>query len=246
MTETVTDIIVSRSRSHERLNTMIAWSVGLHAAVILGVLFAPPANDEAPATVMTISLSGSEGVRSEGLTQAGAQPVQEVTPPEPKPRVVTPPREKVEMTIPDPRARTRVQKPQAAETPAPATPQTAPAPTRVRGQGFGLSTSGGGGVGGVTLDISGSFCCQEYLNQMVLAIRARWNQQQGIVGTTGMKFTIMRDGTIRDIQIEKSSGFAVLDNESQHALAATGRLGPLPTAYPNPSLTVHLQFDYSR
>ena len=40
------------------------------------------------------------------------------------------------------------------------------------------------------------------------------------------------------------SGFVVLDNESRHALEATARLTPLPAAYPNSTLTVHLQFDY--
>jgi len=36
----------------------------------------------------------------------------------------------------------------------------------------------------------------------------------------------------------------VLDSESQHALQATAKLQPLPNVYPNPSLTVHLRFDY--
>jgi TonB family protein len=79
---------------------------------------------------------------------------------------------------------------------------------------------------------------------MVATIKTKWNSQQSVVGTTGMKFTIMRDGRITAVQIEKPSGFAVLDNESQHALLATERLQPLPPAYPNQTLTVHLLFDY--
>jgi TonB family protein len=245
MTEAVTDIIIARARSQDGLKKMIVWSLGLHVAVFVGILFAPAPKDEAPPTIMTISLSGSEGVRSEGMTQAGAQPVKTTVPPEEKPPV-TPPKERAEMTIPDPKAKTRVTtKPQPTESQT-ATPVTAPAPTRVRGQGFGLSTSGGGGVGGVTLDITGDFCCQDYLQQMVQSIRTKWNNQQSVVGTTGMKFTILRDGRIIDIQIEKPSGFAALDIESQHALAATAKLQPLPGAYPNPMLTVHLLFEYER
>jgi TonB family protein len=59
-----------------------------------------------------------------------------------------------------------------------------------------------------------------------------------------MIFTILRDGTITAVQVERSSGFAALDTESQHALLATARLQPLPAAYPNSTLTVHLRFDY--
>jgi TonB family protein len=221
------------------------WSVGLHAVVIGALLFAPPAVNNAPQTVMTISLSGSEGVRSEGMTSAGAQPVREVAPPEVKPKPVAPPRERAEMTIPDPKAKTTPRtKPQAVEAPA-VTPTAAPTPTRVRGQGFGLSTAGGGGVGGAQVDAT-NFCCPEYITLMAAAIKTKWNENQSVVGITGMKFTILRDGTITAIQVEKPSGFAALDNESRHALEATARLAPLPSGYLNTSLTVHLQFEYSR
>jgi TonB family protein len=245
MTETVTDIIVSRSRSHDGLKKMIVWSLGLHAAVIAGLMFAPATTSEPPRIVMSISLSGSEGPKTQGMTQAGAQPVR---PPEPKveekPRVVAPPKERPEMTIPDPKARTRVEKPKPAP-PAESepTPNTAPAPTRVRGQGFGLSTGGGRGLGGVHVDAV-DFCCQEYLEFMVETIRSKWNGRQNVTGSNVMKFTIHRDGTIEQIQVERPSGLRILDDESQHALQATGRLRPLPNQYPNPTLTVHLQFDY--
>src|SRR4051812_2238722 len=98
MTETVTDIIAARARDDEGLKAMVVWSLGLHALVIAAFLAAPTATQEAPTAVMTISIAGTEGVRSEGLTQAGAQPVKEVAPPEAKPRPVTPPRERAEMT----------------------------------------------------------------------------------------------------------------------------------------------------
>jgi TonB family protein len=76
-------------------------------------------------------------------------------------------------------------------------------------------------------------------------IRRSWDQNQGIVGSTTMKFTILRNGTIQSPQVERSSGFAVLDNSSMRALQLT-RLAPLPAAFENPTLTVHLRFDYTR
>jgi len=245
MTETVTDIIVSRSRSQDGLKTMVWWSLGLHALLVAGLMFAPEAASEPPRLVMSISLSGSEGPKTEGMTQAGAQPVRQPVPPVQEKRpVVAPPKQRPEMTIPDPKATTRLEKPKptvpAESQPA---PNTAPAPTKVRGQGFGLSSSGGRGLGGVQVDAV-DFCCTEYLELMVEAIKAKWNNQQTVVGSNVMKFTIRRDGTIEQIQLERPSGLRVLDDESRHALQATARLEPLPSRYPNPTLTVHLRFDY--
>jgi len=245
MTETVTDIIAARSRGQDRLKPMVVWSLGLHASVIIGLIFAPAPASEAPRLVMSISLSGTEGPKTEGMTQAGAQPIRQPVPPvEEKRPAVAPPKERPEMTIPDPKAKTRLEKPKAApRTESETAPNTAPAPTKVRGQGFGLSSGGGRGLGGVQVEAV-NFCCTEYLELMVEAVRAKWNNQQGVVGSNVMKFTIRRDGTIEQIQLERPSGFNVLDGESQHALQATARLLPLPNQYPNSTLTVHLRFDY--
>jgi TonB family protein len=60
-----------------------------------------------------------------------------------------------------------------------------------------------------------------------------------------MVFTIQRNGAIEAPRVEKSSGFAALDNSSMRALQLT-RLPPLPAAFENPTLTVHLRFDYTR
>jgi TonB family protein len=155
------------------------------------------------------------------------------------------------MTLPDPRSRPR---PQAKRPPPDATAKNSGevpregstrVDTRVRGTGFGLSSAGSNSSNSsVTLDVS-DFCCNEYIDQMVTMIRRSWDQNQGVVGSTMMQFTILRNGTIQAPQVEKSSGFAVLDNSAMRALQLT-RLPPLPAAFENPSLTVHLRFDYTR
>ena len=106
----------------------------------------------------------------------------------------------------------------------------------------GLTLGGSGSA--VTLDVS-DFCCNEYIDQMVTMIRRSWDQNQGVVGSTTMQFTILRNGGIQSPQVEKSSGFVVLDNAAMRALQLT-RLPPLPAAFENPTLTVHLRFDYQR
>jgi TonB family protein len=80
---------------------------------------------------------------------------------------------------------------------------------------------------------------------MLTIIRRSWDQNLGVVGSTTMVFTIQRNGVIDATRVEKSSGFAVLDNSAVRALQLT-RLPPLPAAFSNPTLTVHLRFDYER
>jgi TonB family protein len=252
----VTDIIVSRSRQADGLSTMVGWSIGLHIALMAAIVLVPArSRQEAPRTVMTISLGGVPGPRAGGMTQIGGRAVQAPPPPEPVKRVEAPPAPtRPAMTIPDAKAR-RKPPPKPEQAPKEATgktPTTGEEPregstraeTGAKGQGFGLSTGGGGAGGAVQLDVS-NFCCPEYLEQMISLIQRNWQQNQGVVGTTTMKFTIQRDGTIVIPQVERSSGFYALDNAAQRALLLT-KLTPLPAGFPNPSLTVHMRFEYQR
>jgi protein TonB len=117
------------------------------------------------------------------------------------------------------------------------------ADTGVRGQGFGLSTGGGAGSGS-SLEITGDFCCPEYLSTMIARIRSAWNQDQGARGTSLIRFTIKRDGSITDASIFKPSGTVTLDTAALRAVLATRTLPPLPDAFPNPTLTMRLSFEY--
>jgi TonB family protein len=121
---------------------------------------------------------------------------------------------------------------------------TARADTGAKGQGFGLSSSGGGG-GGSRLDTK-DFCCPEYVTDMLNRIRSNWNQQQQAAGVVLMQFTIARNGQLTNIQVEVSSGNPLLDMASQRALMTTKSIAPLPAAFPDSQLPVHLEFRYER
>jgi TonB family protein len=255
MSEAVTDVIVARSRQPEGLPAMVIWSVVIHAIAVAGLLVMPEREvDEAPRTVMTISLGGAPGPKTEGLTQMGGRSVQ--APAEETARIETPPApERPKMALPDPRPRPATERPRPTQAPAEATARTLStgekpiegstrSETRVRGQGFGLATAGGAG-GDVTVDAA-NFCCNEYLIQMRDLIHRNWSPSQGQVGVTMMKFTILRTGMLEQIQIERPSGFVALDLASQRALQLTRQLPPLPAQYTNPSLTVHMKFEYQR
>ena len=123
-------------------------------------------------------------------------------------------------------------------------PGNAVADTGARGQGFGLSTGGGAGSGS-TLDVA-DFCCPDYLVLMMEKIRSNWNQQVELPGIVVVKFTIQRDGRLTDTIVERSSGTLSLDQNAQRAVMVTRQLVALPAAFPNPTLTVHLNFQYQR
>ena len=79
---------------------------------------------------------------------------------------------------------------------------------------------------------------------MIVRIRQAWNQKQGAAGETKVKFTIQRDGSLTNTEIEQPSGTTTLDIAALRAVVSTRTLPPLPTAFPNPTLTVHLNFQY--
>ena len=158
-----------------------------------------------------------------------------------------------EMSLPRPDARPRppqTRPSQAPQSSTARTPSTGPearegsarAETGARGGGFGLTTGGGGGSG-AQLDVA-NFCCPEYVDTFVQRIHQNWNQNQGVTAQVVVKFTIQRDGSITDVVVERPSGFMALDMSAQRAVLATARVPPLPAQFSNPTLTVHLRFDY--
>jgi TonB family protein len=258
----VTDVLRDRMQEPAGLQAMAAASAIVHAGLIAGLLLLPGGllsdRPEEPRNVMRISLGGAPGPATGGMTQMGGVPIQQATPVEPKrPEAVRPPAAKTpQMTVPTRNAKPSTAKPRPTVKEAPddarGTTPTRGAETRpgstvsetgVRGQGFGLSSGGGAGTGS-RLDV-GDFCCPEYLNVMIQRIRMNWNDRPGAAGLTVMKFTIQREGRITDISVEKPSGNFTLDNNAYRALKLA-QLPGLPEQFPNPTLTVQLNFEYTR
>jgi protein TonB len=173
-------------------------------------------------------------------------------PPEPvkKPPPVVPPpaAAKPAMTLP---ATTRPAK--APPKPAPSTAERGAAPAAApsappnpnSGLGFGGLSTGGGMGSGSYLDVQ-NFCCPDDLATMIQVIRGNWSARQEVAGETLVGFRIQRDGRLTDIEVERSSGYPALDLTAQRALFVTRRLPPLPAAFPDDHLTVHLRFEYVR
>ncbi len=262
----VTDVLRDRVTEPDGLQRMAVVSALLHGAMVIVLVVAPAGwfsarSEPAPRSVMTISLGGAPGPANTGMTPMSARPVQAPAPAEAptRPEPVRPPAARTpEMVIPRenaPPPRTTTPPPRVTEAPPDARGTT---PTRgaqvesgqgiatgpERGQGFGLSSGGGGGTGS-RLDVA-NFCCPEYIQFMVERIRANWNQRAEVPGQVMVVFTVERSGRIRDIKVEQSSGYLALDMNAQRALVNTSQLPALPAAFDQPSLTVHLNFAYTR
>jgi TonB family protein len=261
----VTDVLRDRMNAPKGLERMFVASLAVHAVLVAGFIFAPggwlDSTKAPPKTIMTISLGGgNEGPANGGMTAIGGRAVQEVKPPdEPKrPEPVRPPAAKApEMTVPLPnKAPTKAPPPpKVAQAPDEARGRTptrgaevragsAVAETGARGQGFGLSSGGGQGSGS-RLDVA-DFCCPDYIVLMVERVRSNWVSRAEVPAVAIVKFTVQRDGTITGAEVERSSGFTALDIAALRAVVGTRQLTPLPAAYPNPSLGVHLNFEYTR
>lgn len=243
------------------LRKMAMVSLAAHIAIFGIVLLGParwlPRQHADRENIMTITLGGGgAGPRSGGMTSISGRPVQ-TTERAPTREAVRPPAPVAPaMTLPKPNARPVKAAPTKVTTaPSEARGRTptrgdevrsgsAVAETGARGQGFGLSTGGGAGSGS-RLDVA-NFCCPDYLVTMDERIRANWNDRAEVTGVVTIKFTIGRDGALKDIDIERSSGYGALDLGARRAVLLTRQLPPLPAAFPNPTLTVYLNFEYTR
>ena len=259
----VTDVLRDRRGEPDGLGSMAAVSLAMHAVIFAFLLLGPlnwlsrPA--EPPKSVMTISLAGAgEGPQTGGLTPMPGRPVQTTEPAAVREAIRPPAAAVPEMVSTKPTA--KAAKPVKA-APAPAQPSTesrgktpargeevrpgnAIADTGTRGLGFGLSTGGGPGSGS-RLDVA-DFCCPDYIALMVDKIKSNWNQRVEVAGIVEIKFTIQRDGRLTETLVERSSGTLSLDQNAQRAAMVTRQLPPLPAAFPNPTLTVFLHFEYQR
>ena len=240
-----------------RFRRMVRISFGIHVAVLAVYFFFPRSWFQTkPPVLMTISLGAGIGEKTTGTTSIGAREVEKAAPPPKRPepaKPVTPAKPDV-MKVPAKTVPTPEKKP-AVETKATPPPTTRPpvtgqevtkgtsaAETGVKTPAPGITVGGGGGAFTTLVD----FCCPEYANEFVAMINKNWDRNAPVAGETTITFTISKDGTLSDPIVTKSSGNALLDIQSRSAVRRTKKVSPLPAAYPNPSLTVHLVFPYIR
>jgi TonB family protein len=256
--DAVSEILIARAPKDDGLSSMLGASVVAHLALVGAFVLLPAwwfgAENKAPETIMQISLGGPVGPNDGGASTLGGRTIQQVVPVEAKKPIepVRPPASKTPEMVEPTKTPPKKTTPNKVDAKDPRSTRptkgaeiqkgTSVAETGAKGMGFGLS-SGGGGAGG-NLEIT-NFCCPEYLTTMSTLIRANWNQQVGAAGRTHLRFVIQKDGRIADITVEESSGVETMDLFARRALLLT-KLPPLPAAYTEQALAVHLYFNYSR
>jgi TonB family protein len=85
-----------------------------------------------------------------------------------------------------------------------------------------------------------------YLNVILTRISDNWlNPYAGDAKalTATVMFVIERDGTVKEVKIEKKSGDAAYDASCERALLVLDRLPPLPPEFTGPRLKLHLEFE---
>jgi outer membrane biosynthesis protein TonB len=259
MHEDVDDVIAMRgAMDPQGLHRMVSISFAVHLVVVIALAvvprewFAPPPKP----SVMTISLSGTPGERTTGVNPISGKQVDEVAPQPRRPPPVKPVETSKPETMKVPAKPEPKQDPVKKPVDTPPTPArtpvtgkevskgTAAVDTGAKSPGTGL-TSGGGIGGSVANLVVGDFCCPEFLAAMSRQITREWRSSQPNRGETIVQFTILRDGTIVNKFVEKSSGFPLLDLASMSAVPAKLAV-PLPDRYPENQLVVHLAFPYDK
>jgi TonB family protein len=108
--------------------------------------------------------------------------------------------------------------------------------------GMGFSGAGGG-------DFSGRF--PSYVDAVRNRISSNWLQSTVDPSVrwaprADFSFTILRDGSVTNIQMLQSSGNRSIDNSALRAVQSSSPMSPLPSNYPGSSVTVEFWFDFRR
>ncbi len=262
MREPASQILTERAGTGDGLQHHVAVSLAAHAIVLAILILGPTPwihGDEPDVlNVMSIRLGGPEGPGEGGLIPLGARPIQEVIPmPEARrPQWIQPPADTApEVVVPTEAVEAPRLEPESEVETAPEEARgrhltrgprlqdgTAMADTGVEGMGVGLSA---GGLGGTATEISlADFCCPEYLATMMSLIQQRWDSNQRAIGTTVVRFTVQRDGSIDRVGVDQTSGYTALDLSARRAVLMTQQLPPLPSAFTEDRLTIRLTFEY--
>ena len=103
-----------------------------------------------------------------------------------------------------------------------------------------------GGVGGGSA-FDQDFAYAYYGQTMIGRIHQSWQPTPIIRGTTVVivRFTILKNGSVHNVEIAQSSGDSRLDRNSMRAVILADPMPPLPNSFPHDRVGVHLRFTYS-
>jgi periplasmic protein TonB len=255
---------VVRSRFDRRC---IAASMLLHLAVLVGVfLFLPhaePIPEQIVPVVELLKEKGAEGAQAGGEAAAKAAvaaptpvPAAKPVPPKPRPKPVAKPKiAPVPVKPAEPVAVAEAPVPFPLPLPEPivvaqASPVPVAATTGIPGAGIGAGVGQGSQGKGPGAYGDGQGPGDDYLNRL-----RRWlakykkyppeafkKKQEGSVMVA---FTIARDGTVLAAEIERSSGFPLIDQATLDMLQRASPVPPVPAHYTGERLSIAIPVRFS-
>ncbi|MDD5131551.1 MAG: TonB family protein [bacterium] len=166
-----------------------------------------------------------------------AQPAEQVKPVLKKKKAKEPKKTKEKKAEPKKEAIVIKPKGKAAEPKpeAKTVPQAAPAPVEAAPAKTQLTTA--------VPDVK-DFNYQYYLNSLTKQVKSNWDINQIASHKVVVYFLIERDGTIKDLKIEKSSGVDFYDQLALKAILRCQKFLPLPEGYQEKELNIHFHFNH--
>lgn len=235
------------------MNRYFVLSCCLHLTLALLVVWIAGPSSKTPKTTYTIDFIGSGKVVS--MQQKDT-----------KPAVATPaPAAKTEMPKPAPEAKKPAPKAYDSKAEISAKKQTKPKPapkpeplaapsildepeentkkeesSQTDNEGSGEGEFEGGNI---QTDFA-TFPYPWYITQVRNSLWSEWEQRRpvGVTLRTMVTFAIARDGKIKDLKIEKSSGDDSFDFSARSSVINAGPFPPLPMLYEKDELTVTVEF----
>lgn len=223
------------------MNWYLVYSSGLHAlaALIVILLLAPGATK--PSATYTIDFIGSGKVQAVSVPNAPSKT--EVKAPEPA-------QEAIEKT---PAKKAYVSKTEIAEKPAPKKQATQTAPTAtseplsgpsvLEDEETDSSSTEAFEGGNITTDFA-NFPYPWYITQVRNSLWVEWEKRRpaGNILSAMVSFAIARDGKIKNLKTERSSGDDSFDFAATSAVINAGPFAPLPMYYEKDELTITVEF----
>ncbi|HET7453884.1 MAG TPA: TonB C-terminal domain-containing protein [Thermoanaerobaculia bacterium] len=248
--DTVGEILAQRSEHDPLWKAGAVGTLLLHAGVGAALLIASrlPTRrmfiSPQAVAVRLVSLQSVRGSRAEA-EQPVSRPVIEKAQdvPEPSPKAMPLPEEKKSKKEPPPPVHPSKTSPQA-KTKASGSAVDLPQPGE-SAEGSPTGVAGAGSTFGTSLSAfdSADFNYSYYVSRMLATIGANWfKPTDQAVSPPVIFFRIGRDGTISDVQIERTSGLPFVDRAAQRAVMVSSPLPPLPADFHESSLGVHLRF----
>jgi outer membrane biosynthesis protein TonB len=213
--------------------SIVAGATGtilVHGAFVAIIFLTAQARSNQPQLIYSVEL-----VAAPRPTATRPAPAAAPTPPSP-PKVEPKPTPKKTAPVPKPK------------TPPKVDPKTEPAPpAKTANQPVpGATPSTGTDVDNVRVESSLAFPFPEYLRNLTNEILRRWSRPAGAGALQAeVSFTIMRDGSVRDIKVVRTSRSFAFDLEAQGAVEQTAKdraFGVLPKGWPSDILQVAFLF----